>query len=614
MSVIAGIYDAEGGFPSKRLVNSMLGRQNRLEDGEIFSIGSATLGQARGRQANAAQSNGVICVMDGFIYDGPGLSGQGPDALWILELYLKNGFTESLSLINGDFAVALFDTREDTLWLARDRFGIKPLYYSFKKRIFTLASRPGALLKAPGVSAEIDRRFAAVFACSHYRYFDNLPERSPFKDVFQLPAGHYLRFKNGEIKTERYWRLEEQPDLNSPEDELAEQYRDLLLDSVKIRLQKAKAPVFTLSGGMDSSSVLSSAVSLTGDRRPAISTVYDDKTYDESGEIESMLETKVSKWHQSEVGDPDVFELVKQMVDINEEPVATATWLSHFLLCRQAADLGYESLFGGLGGDELNAGEYEYFFFHFADLRLKGENETLSEEVKLWIKYHDHPIFKKNAGLVEEMFSRVVDLSRPGICLPESKRLFGYGRALNPYFFNMDDYTPVMVHPFTSYLKNRTFQDIFYETAPCCLRAEDRQTAAFGLDNFLPFFDHRLAEFMFRIPGHMKIRRGVTKHLLRSAMKGLLPEDTRTRIKKTGWNAPAHVWFAGPGREPLMDMIKSTRFRNRGIYIIEKVEDIIAEHCEIVASGAVKENHMMFLWQLVNLELWFDWLEQKGYS
>ena len=126
-----------------------------------------------------------------------------------------------------------------------------------------------------------------------------------------------------------------------------------------------------------------------------------------------------------------------------------------------------------------------------------------------------------------------------------------YDGAISKDFFDLTSFAPVMDHPFKSYLRNRTYQDIFRETAPCCLRAEDRNCNAFGLDHADPFFDYRLMEFMFRVPGATKIRDGVTKHLLRNAMAEVLPEETRTRIKKTGWNAPAHLWFTGHGREQL---------------------------------------------------------------
>jgi len=183
-----------------------------------------------------------------------------------------------------------------------------------------------------------------------------------------------------------------------------------------------------------------------------------------------------------------------------------------------------------------------------------------------------------------------------------------YTQAVNQNFFDAT-FQPRMDQPFSSYLKNRTYQDLYFETAPCCLRAEDRQAAAYGLDNFLPFFDHRLVEFMFRVPGTLKIRDGVTKVLLREAMTGILPDETRTRIKKTGWNAPAHRWFLGQGLDRLRDLINSRSFREREIYNLKEIDRILTEHEAIVTSGEPRENHMMFLWQLVNLELWLASIE-----
>src|SRR5439155_3175441 len=111
-------------------------------------------------------------------------------------------------------------------------------------------------------------------------------------------------------------------------------------------------------------------------------------------------------------------------------------------------------------------------------------------------------------------------------------------------------------------------------------------------------------ELMYRIPGELKIRDGITKHLLRQAMRGLLPEETRTRVKKTGWNAPAHVWFSGPARAQLLDLVHSQEFSQRGIYRVKDVLRLIEEHERIVTEDFNQENHMMFLWQLANLKLW----------
>jgi asparagine synthase (glutamine-hydrolysing) len=292
------------------------------------------------------------------------------------------------------------------------------------------------------------------------------------------------------------------------------------------------------------------------------------------------------------------------MIAANDEPVATATWLSHYVLCEAAQRAGFATLFGGLGGDELNAGEYEYFYFFFADL-ARANDPRLDHECAKWVEYHDHPIFQKSPAVMRAGLERLVDLATPGRCLPDPARLGRYRDLVSRDYYDLAGYAPIMDAPFSSYLENRTYQDIYRETAPCCLRAADRQAAAFGLEVSWPFFDHRLVELMFRVPGTLKIRDGVTKHLLRRAMRGILPDETRTRIKKTGWNAPAHVWFAGGGgRELVLDLVHSQAFRERGIYDIPAVLRLLDEHRDIVTTNRAVDNHMMVFWQLVNLELW----------
>jgi len=554
----------------------------------------------------AAETDGIAVAIDGAVYNRLELGQAENDAELVADLYRRHGFEATLARLNGDFAIALFDPAADALWLARDRLGVKPLYYACGPELFAFASRPRPLLRLPGINANINRRFAAVFAASHYRYFDNRPEESPYERVAQLPAAHWLKLQGKRFVVGRYWALEDKQDWEESEDTLAERYRALLYDAVRLRVSSAVRPAFTLSGGMDSSSVLASAARFLGDRQHAFSTVYSDRTYDESDEIRSMLDSTVSQWHPVPVDAPDVLDLVRRMVDAHDEPVATATWLSHYMLCQEAARAGFGSLFGGLGGDELNGGEYEHFFYHFADLRRGGREGQLRREIEKWVEYHDHPLYHKSLQVADEMIGRCTDKGHPGVCVPEGDRMRRYYAALDPGFYDLGRFSPVMEAPFSSYLKTRTYQDLTRETAPCCLRAEDRQTLAFGLDNYVPFFDHRLIEFMFRVPGDMKIRDGVTKFLLRRAMRGVLPEETRTRIKKTGWNAPAHLWFAGTGRIALLDLIHSRVFRERGIYDVREVQRLADEHEEIVSSGQQRENHMMFFWQLANLELWLQ--------
>ena len=123
----------------------------------------------------------------------------------------------------------------------------------------------------------------------------------------------------------------------------------------------------------------------------------------------------------------------------------------------------------------------------------------------------------------------------------------------------------------------------------------------------MPFFDYRLVEFMFRIKETYKIKNGVSKYLLRKAMKGIVPNVTLSRVKKTGWNAPAHLWFSAKSEyDKLKDLVNSTKFKNYGIYNNKEVNKIIEDHKSIVDNKIISENHMMVLWQLVNLNAWLD--------
>jgi asparagine synthase (glutamine-hydrolysing) len=618
MSRIAGIAFAAAGVAPPLLRDRMLPKLPGANP-ILVTLDGAALGwqgwstEQRTRRLFADATLQV--VLDGQVLNArelrKGLTLPAGDAALIATLYRQNGFEGMLSQLVGDFAVAIYDLAASTLWLGRDRFGVKPLYFvALPSGALAFASQPGALLALPGVSAEPNRAYVARFAGMHYRTFDNAPSESPYRMISQLPAAHFVAGVNGAIGTARaYWTIREQDEWTQSEEVLSEQYRDLLFTAVRRRVEATK-PAFTLSGGLDSSSVLCSAVAVSGRKQAAFSSVYVDATFDERDEIADVVQDKVSSWTPVEIPNQiRLFDIVAEMVRVHDEPVATATWLSHFLLAKQVAGAGYDALFGGLGGDELNAGEYEYFPMHFADLRIAGRTVELDEEIQAWARHHDHPIFRKNLQTATEMMDRMTDTTVRGRCLPDVRRMLRYADTVSSDYFDLSTFIPVMDTPFDSYLKNRTYQDMFRETLPCCLRAEDRQCSAAGMEHFDPFLDHAVVEFMYRVPGGLKISQGVTKQLLRGAMTGILPEATRIRIKKTGWNAPAHRWFDGPALEALRDMVGSDSFRRHGVYDPKRVMALIDDHVRIVATGANQENHMMFLWQMLNLELWLSQLD-----
>lgn len=624
MSRLVGLIGFQGLPPEdcQRLAHQMLTVLPGDRDAMVAAGGAGTFGWRSwaGRGGGiAAGEDGCVLVIDGQLYN-PEVLVEVPgadEAARVLWLCRSRGFAATLERLTGDYALAFYDAERMTLWLGRDRLGVKPLYYTSYTGGIAFASQPRALLRLPGVSPTPNRRYAALIAASHYRSFDTDPESSPYQEIAQLPAATVVAVTPAGIRRERYWELAKVAavPVNGSEDELAEQYRTLLFDAVKRRLAVAGRAAFTVSGGMDSSSVLCSAVTVSGRPQVAWSSVYEDRTYDERDDIRDLLDGRIESWHPVEVGnDIDLLGLVSRLVAVHDEPVATATWLSHALLCDQVAAAGFSSLFGGLGGDELNAGEYEYFPFHFADLRAAGAESALAHEIACWAHHHDHPIWRKDAAVAEAMIAARTDPALPGQCRPDGERLGRYFYLLDPDWDDLTTFAPPMDRPFSSYLKNRAWHDLARETTPCCLRAEDRQCTAAGLVHYDPFLDQRLVEFMFQVPGSLKIRDGVTKVLLRRAMAGILPEATRQRVKKTGWNAPAHRWFGGPFLATLRDIVASQRFRAYGIYRIEAVQQLIDDHERIVSSGTNEENHMMFLWQLLNLHLWLTELDKPPAS
>ena len=561
-----------------------------------------------GEQTIASHKSGHLFV-DGFVWTE---MRQKTDAEEILQRILRHGFSKAIASVNGDFACTWLESDSNTLFLARDRFGKRPLYYcELASGSYAVASQPGALLRIAGVSREINVDFAIRYGTMHYRMIDNDLETSPYQSIHQVAPGQIvlLRPESLVVKSQ-FWRIAEQPEFSEANrSELAEEYRQLLHTSVQSRLRRLSRPVFTLSGGMDSSSVLACAVSLTGTKQPAVSSVYEDSTYDERYEISDMLESHVSEWSQVEVPNQlDLVTEVDKLIRLHDEPVATATWLSHMLVCQKMSRAGFTAVLGGLGGDELNVGEYEYFPFYFADLAVAKEDVVLEREIADWARLHDHHVFKKSSQVARDLMSTMTDHKTPGRNVVDPLRIFRYRDVVRKDVVYPTEFTPIIETVFRSYLKNRMWQDLSRETLPCCLRAEDRHGTGFGLTPVTPFLDNALVDFMFRVPNSLNIHRGVTKQLLREAMRGLLPEKTRTRVKKTGWNAPAHVWFTKQGAQDLRDLVDSNEFRQLGIYDADKVKQVIDDHENIVLNNSSIENHMMFLWSLLNMLRWRKWL------
>ena len=519
----------------------------------------------------------------------------------------KYGFEKVIKKIDGDFSIVFFSEQEQKIFFGRDNFGVKPLYFLCNQNTFALASQPSLIINSGLCNNRVNNEYLLRYAGLHYRFIDINPFDSPYENIDQVPASYYFEYdlKSSKIKKNKYWQLENiLPTSYTKVNDLSSQYLEVLKNAVSKRINTKNKKIFSISGGMDSSTVLCIAEKLLKSKIESFSVTYKDKVYDESKEIKEITDEKTSLWHNFQIDNfLDIEKMVSKIVEINDEPIATSTWLSHFLALDNLGQYGYEIVYGGLGGDEFNAGEYEYFTYFFADTFLNNKL-NLKNEINCWEQNHNHKIFKKSYDIAIENLKKNVDLNHKGKCNVDLERALRYFGCIETKNFKNYELNKDLYCPFQSYLNNRTFHDLFYETLPCCLRAQDRHGSYFGMDIINPFLDKDLAEFMFSVPFNLKIKNGVTKHLLRLATKNILPESTRSRIKKTGWNAPAHLWFSGKNLEFIEDEVNSKRFKGLGIYNIENVKKILSEHKKIVEDKLIMENHMMFIWQLCNIIVW----------
>ena len=556
MSGLAGLFRLGGELENRRLTAEMarrLSARSRGAAGEGLSPRENVRLHQLGPGGPSELGN-FSAAADGRIYNQAELTaalGLRPKASATeicLALFAKHG-PEGLAHVNGDLALALYDAEKDRLFLFRDRFGIRPLYYAALGGGWAFASEVKALAAHPDFRPAPDPATLFDYLATHYRYVHRDPGRTFYQGVRQVPAGHFVALGGVTPEIRPYWRLAPDPEAAKlSEAEAQERLRELVSDSVARRLTPGLKPGFSVSSGMDSSSVASLAARITGRPLDLYSVSYGFSEYDEAAGIAPLAVKYASRWQNISLSEPDLLKEIARLVLLTDGPVCTVTWLSHHHLARRAAQDGQDLVFSGLGGDECLAGEYEHFLYFFADLKRLHLEHRLQEEVAAWIKLHDHPVFHKTPAVVQDVFRRLVNLDRPGLIHFDQKRYQNYLGFFEDDFVKAHDAPPPMPHPFDSYLTNRSFQDLFYETTPPSLRADEANVSAWGLESRFPFLDHRVVEFCFGLPGEIKYDRGVTKALMRRAMKGILPEANLTNTNKTGFNAPLGEWLKGRAR------------------------------------------------------------------
>lgn len=391
----------------------------------------------------------------------------------------------------GDAAVLVHNPSTLLTVAIRDRFGIHSIYYAKDAGHLHVSSSISGL-KQSGFRLRPDPIKNCIFVASHYRYFTFPKNSTFFIGVFCLMPGEYLKITSGSIITGSFTDLELADLSGQSEEEIGKEFLHRLKLSVAERLALVKRPAFTLSSGMDSSTVVCLAARTVGSPT-LITTIYDAPTpYDESAEISHTAKAIGGEWLQIKISVGDVLSMIDRFAIGSDEPCPTVTQMVHRIVAQRVADLGHDALFSGLGGDEATCGEIEEYLYYFADLRSQGMEDRLVKVMVGWTKYHETPEYPKTPSVLEKFFANEIDFNFPGRVLLNQHRYDSNFDVLSQNIIRSQIPRPQLPNPFTSYLVNKLYQDLFFETIPPVLRAEMHNTRTTGVATLYPFLDQNV--------------------------------------------------------------------------------------------------------------------------
>ncbi|MGC8780043.1 MAG: asparagine synthase (glutamine-hydrolyzing) [Anaerolineae bacterium] len=504
---------------------------------------------------------------------------------------------------NGMWAFALWDIPRRRLLLSRDRVGIKPLYLWQENGRFAFASEIKALL-APGIPRRANP--AAVYDFLAANLSDHA-EETFFAGIRALPPAHTLTLDlaDGSTQLRRYWQLDPTRQIRLPSDAAyADAFRTLFEDAVRRHLI-SDVPVGTcLSGGLDSSAVVGAINRLIRERglhvvgmearQKTFSARYADPRHDEGRFIKTVVAEAGVDGQMVYPTPAGLREAWQKLTYHLEEPFGSTSIFAQWNVFELARQSGVKVTLDGQGGDELLAGYLGFFPPYFADLVAGLRWRRLMAEFRGHVALHGASARHEARNLLSNL-------------LPEHLRLGLRARALARQPWLAADFVAEQTaaaerwRPASlggSRLARALYRGLVFDPLPSLLRFDDRNSMAHSIESRVPFLDYRLIELSFALPPRQKIRDGVTKYVLREAMRGIIPETVRTRHDKIGFSTPQDTWLREELAPWLREVFASTEFRQRPYWASEVVLEMLDQH----VRGAA--DHNAVLWRCLIVELW----------
>jgi asparagine synthase (glutamine-hydrolysing) len=474
----------------------------------------------------------------------------------ILHLYEDYG-PDCLKYLNGQFALAIWDTRGQTLFLARDRVGIRPLFYTMVEDRFVFGSEIKAIFADPSIPRIID----PVAVDQVFTFWSMLSPRSFFKDIFEIPAGHYLIVNQGKIRIQKYWQLnfpvagfdDRQLRYRSEKDYLAE-FQELLVDATQIRL-RADVPVGAyLSGGVDSSTIAAIIRNFTNNRLDTFSISFSDPEFDES-RYQKQMAKYLGTDHQVIYADyADIGRVFPDVVWHAETALTRTAPAPMFLLSQLVRDHNFKVVLTGEGADEFLAG---YDIFKEAKVRRFWARQPESKIRPLLLKrLHPHikDLTSGGGAYLAAFFSEGMgELNNPDYShsirwktTSRTKRLFSHHLrtilATKDLYDTRDIYYPPEFYQWEPLAQAQYLEVTIFLSMYLLSSQGDRMGMAHSVEGRYPFLDHRVIEFCNRLPPEFKLYGLTEKYLLKKLGQKWLPEEIWRREKQP-YRAPIHRGF-----------------------------------------------------------------------
>jgi asparagine synthase (glutamine-hydrolysing) len=564
----------------------------------------------------------VSIVYNGEIYNEAELRRQleahgyqfksNSDTEVVLNLYHWLG-PESVSRLNGMFALAIWDARREQLFLARDHFGIKPLYYLHDGQKFAFASEIKSILMLPGVRREIDDE-----ALQQYLSFLWVPDPlTMFRSILKLPAGHWAIFKNGALEVRQYWDLDfprEGHEYRDNEAALTAELRERFGAVVGSQLRSDVPLGAFLSAGLDSSSIVASMAKRCTSPVRTFTITFPPKY--RKGEV--TIDDPAVAWrtaehfgclHKEIVVEPDVVSLLPKLIWHMDEPIADPAAITAYLVCREARK-DVTVLLSGVGGDELFGG-YRKYRAHF----LAAGYRRLPRALRRYLIEPAVNALPAMRGSRLKGYSRLAKkMVRSGSLPPEQRFIMDciYLTAERQRELCRDDVLerfagrdPSVRHlerfaavEHADFLNRMLYLDTKIFMVSLNLTYNDKMSMASSVEVRVPFLDWQFAQWVAtNIPPQAKVRGSRLKAIFRESMRGVLPDEVLAQ-RKAGFGAPADYWLANDLREMVGDLLSPRQIDARGLFRAPTIQRWINEQ----RNG--RHDWSMQLWQLLTLELW----------